>query len=188
MEHIYTQSQFGEDWFTYPELYSDFVKNYLHNNSIFVEVGSWKGKSTAYIGVEIINSKKNIKCYAVDTWEGSPGVHDYDDYVKTNTLYQLFLSNISSLKDVIIPIKNTSVEAAKQFKNNSIDVVYIDANHEYEYIKEDIHTWYPKVKPGGIISGHDYLFPGVYKAVHEYFPFDLKEYTGNCWVYRKPLK
>ena len=60
MEHIYNQLNFGEDWFTYPNLYSDMVKKFP-SGSKFVEVGSWKGKSSSYITVEIINSNKNIK-------------------------------------------------------------------------------------------------------------------------------
>jgi hypothetical protein len=60
MEHIYKNLNFGEDWFEYPRLYSFFVSS-LPDDSAIVEVGSWKGKSTAYLAVEIINSAKNIK-------------------------------------------------------------------------------------------------------------------------------
>jgi len=68
MNHIYTQPQFGENWFTYPNLYSRFVQ-ILKDGSTIVEVGSWKGKSTAYLAVEIINSGKNIELHAVDTMQ-----------------------------------------------------------------------------------------------------------------------
>lgn len=69
MNHIYEQPQFGENWFTYPNLYSRFVKE-LADGSKIVEVGSWKGKSVAYLAVEIINSGKGIKVDAIDTWKG----------------------------------------------------------------------------------------------------------------------
>lgn len=193
MEHIFHQPQFGEDWFTYPELYTDFVQNYLQNGSVFVEVGSWKGKSISYIGVEIVNSGKDIKCFAVDTWKGTPGIHDKDIYVKIDKLYNLFLANIGPLSNIITPIRKSSIEASKQFEDNSIDIVYIDAGHLYEDVKSDIESWYPKVKPGGIISGHDYDsestggdHAGVRKAVDEAFPQNLIPRSGNCWVYFKP--
>lgn len=186
MEHIYNQPQFGENWFTYPNLYSRFVRE-LGDGSRIVEVGCWKGKSVAYLAVEVINSGKDIKIDAVDTWKGTPDEshHQQDIYVKTDKLYQLFLSNISSLSDVINPFRMTSVEASLLYEDNSIDVVFIDAGHTYEDVKQDIITWKPKVKKGGYLAGHDYLLDGVSKAVKE--TVGSVEFTGaseNCWVYQ----
>jgi len=67
MEHFY--NTIGEDWFTYQELYSNMVE-YFPDNSLFIEVGSWKGRSTSYMAVEIANSEKNIKFDCIDTWNG----------------------------------------------------------------------------------------------------------------------
>ncbi len=53
-------------------------------------------------------------------------------------------------------IKKTSMEAVKDFENKSLDFVYIDANHEYSYVFEDIVKWNKKIKKGGIISGYAY--------------------------------
>lgn len=185
MEHIYKHPNFGEDWFTYPELYSQFV-NIVPNNSVIVEVGCWKGKSTAYLAVEIINSNKNIKIHAVDTWEGSPNeeYHTKDEYVKSNTLYDLFLNNVKPVESVIIPLKMDSVEASKLYTDNTIDVVFIDANHAYEYVIKDIKAWLPKIKSGGILAGHDYGWTGVNKAVHELLGNNITTQEG-CWIYKK---
>ena len=54
-------------------------------------------------------------------------------------------------------IKKTSMEALDDFKDESLDFVYIDGNHKIKYIVEDIFEWYRKIKKGGVISGHDYL-------------------------------
>jgi hypothetical protein len=188
MNHIYEQPQFGENWFTYPNLYSRFVKE-LSSGSKIVEVGSWKGKSVAYLGVEIINSGKDIKVDAIDTWGemDSEKYHTSDVYVKTNTLYQLFLGNISSVSSVVTPIRMTSLDAAKLYEDESIDVVFIDACHEYQCVKDDIAAWFPKVKRGGYVSGHDYPWSGedaVKRAVDESIPQPF-EVTEGCWVYRK---
>lgn len=172
MQHIYMNSGFGEPWFDYEDLYRSFVDR-MTDQSVFVEVGSWKGKSIAFMGVEIVNSGKKISCYAVDTWLGSQE-HNSDSYIKDGSLYDLFIENISPLKDVITPIRKPSVDAANQFSDGSLDIVYIDANHEYQEVKKDIAVWLPKIKKGGIISGHDYSFPwnGVIQAVDESFPDD----------------
>lgn len=184
MEHIYNQPQFGENWFTYPNLYSRFVRE-LGDGSKIVEVGCWKGKSISYLAVEIINSGKDIKIDAVDTWKFIPTeeYHEKDVYIKTNTLYPLFLSNISPVSHVINPIRMTSTDAATLYEDNSIDVVFIDAGHDYESIKSDIIAWKPKVKKGGYLAGHD--FPealGVVKAVEELI--GSVESTEGCWVYK----
>jgi hypothetical protein len=70
----------------------------------------------------------------------------------------------------------TSVEAAQRVEDRSLDFVYIDARHDYDSVKEDLEAWLPKVRPGGIISGHDYADGkfeqgdfGVKRAVDEFF-------------------
>jgi predicted O-methyltransferase YrrM len=185
MEHIYKNASFGEDWFTYPKLYSSFI-DHVKDNSIIVEVGCWKGKSTAYLAVEAINSNKNIKIHAVDTWEGSGNeqYHMNDEYVKTNTLYDLFLRNIDPVDSVIIPIRMESLKAAQLYSDNTIDVVFIDANHEYKYVLDDIEAWLPKVKSGGILAGHDYGWEGVKRAVHEKLGNNIFT-QEECWIYHK---
>ena len=182
MEHIYQQPQFGEDWFGGVEpLYSKFVE-LMSDGSVFVEVGCWKGKSISYMGVEIVNSGKQIKCYAVDTWRGSEE-HQAEDVIINDTLFDLFLKNTESLSHVITPVRKPSIEAAKDFVDGSIDIVYIDANHTYEEVKKDIQAWLPKIKKGGIISGHDYGgWDGVTRAVNEAFPTGIvTSSVGATW-------
>lgn len=66
--------------------------------------------------------------------------------------------------------RNMSADAVSNYADNSIDFIYIDANHAYEYVKEDLALWFPKVKIGGWIGGHDYnLKDDVEKAVKEFF-------------------
>lgn len=182
MEHIYQREGFGENWFTYPELYSEIIDR-LSNGSVVVEVGSWKGKSVAYFVVEALNRGKSLSIHAVDTWKGSEEHTEYSE-IKTDTLYELFLNNISPIKDMFSHIRKPSLEAASDFEEDSIDFVFIDAAHDYESVKADISAWITKVKPGGIIAGHDYLCEGVKKAVDEYFGDAVlfRNSMENCWI------
>lgn len=63
----------------------------------------------------------------------------------------------------------SSVEAADWVADASLDLVFIDADHTYKSVSADIRAWLPKVRPGGILAGHDYssFFPGVVQAVRE---------------------
>jgi len=184
MNHIYNQSQFGEVWFNYPELYKKMVKRFS-SGSKFLEVGSWKGMSSAYMAVEIANSQKDIEFYCVDTWEGSIEHEQYG--IDTSSLYDTFLDNMEPVRKYYKSIRARSLQAVKQFEDNSLDFIFIDASHEYQDVKEDIIAWLPKVKQGGVIAGHDYLnvdFPGVERAVHEVLG-DKITTEETCWVYEK---
>ena len=182
MEHYY--HQIGENWFTYPQFYSSLVKIYP-SGSKFVEVGSWRGRSSCFLGVEIYNSGKNIKLDCVDTWEGSEEHQGYD-ILKDDMLYKEFISNIAPISHIITPIRMTSLEASRLYPDNSLEAVFLDASHRYEDIKNDINAWYPKVKKGGIFAGHDYpSWTQVTQAVEEFFPDKNFISSELCWIHQK---
>jgi hypothetical protein len=185
MNHIFHEEQFGEPWFSFPNLYSRMVEKFP-SGSKFVEVGSWKGKSSAYMAVEIVNSNKKIDFYCVDTWEGSI---EHAGMQELARLYDIFIDNMRPVEPYYFPLKMKSLEAVTKFEDNSLDFVFIDASHEYDDVKEDINAWLPKLKPGGILAGHDYytnseFFPGVYAAANELL--DFFEVDENCFIYTKP--
>jgi hypothetical protein len=173
MEHFYFNIQ---GWFLQEKLFTQMVMSC--NNQVkynFLEVGSWKGRSSTYMAVEIINNNKNITFHCVDTWLGSEEHKDKKNgafeplcFVE-NGLYNEFLHNIKSVKHIINPIKSPSVDASKLFQDESLDFVFIDGSHDYKSVKDDIQHWFPKVKIGGYIAGDDYVWPDTKKAVDEYF-------------------
>ena len=154
----------------------------------FVEVGSWKGKSAAFMAVEIINSGKNIKFDCVDTWEGSDNEssHLVDEDVMAGTLYDAFINAMKPVEEHYTPIRAASVEAANLYEDGSLDFVFIDADHSYESVKADIAAWAPKVRQGGLIAGHDFNpanpTGGVERAVLEAYP-DAQPLPW-CWCRR----
>lgn len=165
-----------EGYFSYTNLY-DIALKHCPDNSTFVEVGSWMGRSTCYMGEQIKKSSKNIKFYAVDTWAGSEEPQHKETIQKLQnenlTLFDIFKFHLKGcgVDDYVIPLQTTSLGAASQFEDNSLDFVHIDASHDYDNVLADIRAWYPKVKPGGFITGDDYVvnWGGVIQAVKEYF-------------------
>ncbi|NMC63232.1 MAG: class I SAM-dependent methyltransferase [SAR324 cluster bacterium] len=75
-------------------------------------------------------------------------------------------------------IKATSVEAAIALPDNTFDFVFIDGDHSYEAVREDLKAWYPKVRPGGLFSGHDYRWDSVMRAVDEFA--EAHALCGKC--------
>jgi predicted O-methyltransferase YrrM len=93
------------------------------------------------------------------------------------------------LENFYNPIRTYSKNAANLFRDKSLDFVFIDASHEYEDVRDDILSWLPKVKEGGVIAGHDYYpydynyFQGVKKAVNEILGGQELKYSESCWIY-----
>jgi predicted O-methyltransferase YrrM len=155
-------------------------------NAAILEVGSWMGGSSIAFANGLM-AKKNLGSviYAIDTWGGSPE-HKELDCIKDDTMYEMFLKNIhDNLADLFVrPIRSSSVGASSRFKDNSLDIVFIDGDHSYEACLEDLTVWYPKVKQGGLIIGHDYwseIKNDVYRAAQDFahnFGLMLEEPSG----------
>lgn len=150
------------------------------DGAIFVEIGAWKGKSAAFMGVEIANSKKRIEFYVVDHWKGSDeSAHHADPDVRAGRLYEVFLRNIKPVADHIRPIRAPSVGAAAQFEDGTVDLVLLDGGHTYEDVAADIKAWLPKIKPGGVLAGDDYNWTGVRRAIEEAFAGRIEVLGGG---------
>lgn len=166
-----------------PEVYSDIL-NRFSDGAHFVEVGSWKGRSSAFMAVELVNRQKKIQFDCVDTWEGDPNeqAHVEDEHVQSSTLYDHFLENMKPVAGHFNPIKMTSVEAAKLYPDQSLDFVFIDAAHDYDNVKADVMAWLPKIKPGGVLAGHDWGHAPVARAVKEVLGESNIDVSHGCWI------
>ena len=186
MEHFYNNI---DGWFDFQIIYSQMV-NKFSDRSHFVEIGAWLGKSTSYMAVEIINSGKNIKFDVIDTWGGSKYEELlYEDTINKiqKSLYDKFIENIRPVLNIINPIIGFSNDIVNNYKDESLDFVFIDASHDYDSVKKDIEMWYPKVKKGGILAGHDYaqLTAVVHKDVNEFFGEENIKKIGTSWMFEK---
>ena len=78
----------------------------------------------------------------------------------------------------------TTLEASKEFDDGYFDLVFIDADHSYEGVKNDILTWYPKIRKGGLLCGHDFSWDGIRQAIAETVIM-VHQTTDDVWVYQK---
>lgn len=188
MEHFH-ESIHG--WFNFPSVYSKMVEQ-ASDGAKFVEVGSWHGKSSAFMAVEIINSGKDIRFFCVDSWLGDGIFRDinshvakfYDHNDPSTGLFDIFMRNTLPVCQAITPMRLDSGMAAGRFADCSLDMVFIDACHYYEEVRKDLENWYPKVKLGGIFAGHDYWpphWPGVKQAVDDVLREQV-HVEEECWL------
>jgi hypothetical protein len=133
--------------------------------------------------------------FAVDLFEITPdegrgampnGV-DATDWAKKNSLFQHFISNVvfsPYYKNIGGIIKSDSVKAANHFADESVSLCFIDASHLYENVLKDLRAWWPKIKKGGILAGHDFPGDGVKKAVIEFCMEHNLTYNNNYsfWI------
>jgi predicted O-methyltransferase YrrM len=132
-----------------------------------VEVGCWKGRSSVAI-CEALREKLDVSFYAVDTFSGdehNPAMHQrHGEELGADRVYAQFQENTADYSFVHI-VREPSADASHAFIDGSIDWLFIDAEHTFDHVRSDVQRWYPKVKPGGIISGHDYQHFEVQRAV-----------------------
>ena len=126
---------------------------------LYAELGYRKG---AEIGVDMGSNalrinRANPDCllYCIDLWERYDGLNG-GYRLKRDDAYALAKERLDPIENVSI-IRKSSMDALEHFEDESLDFVFIDANHELPYVTQDIFFWAQKVKPGGIVSGHDYV-------------------------------
>lgn len=114
------------------------------------EIGVLRGEFTEKL------CQAGLKIYAIDPWIADKNhLKENPDYQKVrNALFKSAKNRLEPYACTII--RKTSMEAIEDFKDESLDFVYIDADHHFRYIAEDIVEWSEKVKKGGVVSGHDY--------------------------------
>ena len=151
-----------EGWMTEAEL--TYLASVASRSSMIVEVGSWKGRTTRTLATHTTGL-----VMAVDTWGGSIA---FEPSLRIDSdVFNEFSENLRGLRNVW-PIPCTSLHAASLLTRVGarFDLIFLDADHEYESVRDDINAWMPLLSPGGILCGHDYTappHPGVKQAVDE---------------------
>lgn len=150
-----------DGWYDYIDVHRKAVSR-AASGATFVEVGVWKGASLAGLAVEVINSGKDIRVIGVDHFRGSNEfAHINDADLQSGNLKAVALDNLRSVLHVVELLEADSLSAAQTFDDASLDFVFIDGGHEMQEVGADIDAWLPKVRPGGILAGHDIDWPSV---------------------------
>lgn len=150
----------------------------VHSRESLLKKLDLAGKSCIEIGVQQGNfSKEIVLCnpallYLVDPWkhyvDGTyNSLANLESQEAQDALFSGVVKRFSKYPKVKI-LRKTSVDAVSEFHQASIDFIYVDANHTFEYVLADLFLWYPKIRQNGWLTGHDYhkkRFPGVVKAV-----------------------
>ena len=138
------------------------IPNYGRDNlaELFRELEFKRGAEMGILGgvysEVILKANPGLEFYGVDPWNLYRDYKDYRTQGELDAHRDAAFKRFSQFPNARI-IEKYSLEAAKDFEDNSLDFVYIDANHDLMHSVEDIVTWTEKVRPGGIISGHDYF-------------------------------
>jgi predicted O-methyltransferase YrrM len=184
--------------------FCDFEALYTHaaarlpeRGAVAVEVGCWLGRSVAFLASEMKRlGKGQAVVYAIDHGFGTPTGSDANtlrpvvDLAGGNIAGHL-VSNLDhcGLYPFVRPLILPSIVAAELFADGTVDFIFIDANHNEAAVLADLEAWFPKLKPNGLIAGHDYVrdpYSSVVKAVNAFFGSDdcSDPICPHCWSVR----
>lgn len=139
----------------------ELIRQMPKHFQVGVEIGVREGKYSKFM---LENS--NMTIYSVDPWENNC------ELSHAPQVYQYCKNLLAPFGERSKMLKMTSFEASKMFEDESVDFVYIDGLHDYDSVKLDIESWWPKVKKGGICAGHDFNpvdWEGVFMAAMNFF-------------------
>jgi len=119
------------------------------------KVGLELGVESGAFSNIICKANPGVKLYCVDAWVS---YGEYRHYVSQETIDAFY----ENAKKTLAPyntklIKGLSMDVVETFVDESLDFVFIDGNHTYDFVTQDVTEWSKKVRPGGIVSGHDYI-------------------------------
>lgn len=171
-----------------------FLADLINKENItsFVEVGVWKGHLSHCM---LTRCPCLTQSYAVDPYlHQDPKIYKDRANVKQSEFDSIYaeaalrLSEFGSRNELL---RKSSVDAALHLKDKQFDFIFIDANHDFEWVTKDLKAWYPMVKPGMFFGGHDYghrRFPGVKMAVDNFCErknMSIETMPGYVWYARK---
>lgn len=151
------------------------------------EIGVYEGE----LAVVVLEQHPDLTYYAIDPWQPYPESHrtsptrrgGWEAWGRRFETARRAIEEAGNRNVEII--RMTSVEAARTFQPGTLNLVFIDANHAFDHVDQDIRAWWPVVCPGGYLTGHDFHanFPGVREAVEANFP--AYQRWGDVWAVRK---
>ena len=180
--------------------YQEQISTYLNKAGLKgdgVEIGVYKGDSAA----KWLKYWEGKYLFLIDPWR-----HQSDDYFdlcnnsdeEQEKIYQEVVGRFSPYYMRSQIIREFSHEAVDRFSEESLDFIFIDGNHKFESVLQDVKIWWPKLKSGGVLAGHDY-FDGfmpphtvfgvrtavdffAYQVNHKVIPVSFERNHDYCWL------
>lgn len=175
-------------WFDFDDLYELALRRCGSRPACFVEIGAYLGRSTLYMAERIRETGADISFHVVDSFAG-------DVHVGYRDLWPAFAANLerAGLLGSVTVHRADSRRAAAAFAPDSVDFAFIDAGHTYEAVSGDIAAWWPRVRPGGLLAGHDYHnFAAVRAAVDRFVSEHALGYafrvSRSSWAIYKSIR
>lgn len=168
-----------DGWMSDAEL--QWLAEQASKHTRIVEVGSWKGRSTAALA-----QHTDGDVWAIDHWLGQllTGDTSLDVEVRdrgADAIYNEFLLNMRNYGNVA-PQRMSSADAA-ELASPGFDMVFLDGEHAYEGVSNDIALWTPLLATGGLLCGHDWWHEGIKRAVKEAVPgYQVAPGTNIWWA------
>lgn len=153
-----------------PDIGRDVIPGWLHhlNFKIGVEIGVASGEYS----LQLVKANPQMKLIGIDPYLPYSEYKDYSLITTFKKLESDALEKLSKIHNYEF-MKEMSMDAIEKFEDGSLDFIYIDGNHQDPFVTQDITEWSKKVRPGGIISGHDYMVTrkagfNVKEVIHKY--------------------
>lgn len=156
----------------------------LAPGAVLVEVGCWKGRSTAFVGPTC--RARGVRLVCVDAWAGSRDEHHagYAAALAREDVRAAFDATLRRFGVEAEVLHMTSLEAAARVGPAGADLVFLDASHDEASVAEDLRAWSSVLRPGGAIAGHDWGEPGVARAVQTHAArrgLRVERGAGSTW-------
>lgn len=173
MEHFYQKI---DGWFRAERTYREALDQ-LPAYGVAVEIGCYKGRGAAFLGVEAVRLNRHIRIYTVDTFDCT-----YSEVRRD--IYPEAMTNLLPVLNVVKVLPVSSLQASRLFTNGRVDLVIIDNAFARPYVDYEITAWLPKVKPGGLLMGTATTNFGIMDAVKT-LPGPVR-CSENCWLFSVP--
>ena len=165
-----------EEWFLKPHFFEILLKSgTLPKKPKIAELGVWIGTTTNSFINKLKENGYSPEYYAIDIFTGSEELQDEIKEKYNGSTLDIFKENLekNNNTEYVTIIQNTTHNASKNFPDEYFDFIYVDADHEYESVRQDIFDWYPKLKFNRYFAGDDYGpygWDSVTRAVDSIFP------------------
>ncbi len=145
----------------------NLVDGHVKDKLQICEIGSWTGTSSVLFAIYARATKGKVFC--VDNFKGNSNLLASAKKHDIKAILEKHLKKFK-VEEYVEVLKMDSSEASLKFKSNTLDVLFIDGEHSCPGVKKDIELYWPKLKVGGIMIGHDYFHSTVKEAILEIFP------------------